>query len=317
MKILVTGGAGFIGFHLCEKLVQIENCSVVAIDNFDPLYPASQKEQNLVLAKQQSNFLFVEGDVRQEAQMAIIFSNHQFDYIFHLAGRGGIPQSTLHPFLYLDEIMLGTMVMLELAAKNHVKIFINASSSSVYGHMLSPLSSERAMSDKPLSVYAALKKSSELLCHAYHILYGVGVVNVRFFSVYGPRGRHDQVIYKITQMIDMGIPIPVIQPDPTRDFTYIGDIVDGLIRMLNLPAQSYEIINLGYEKSEPVNRVIVLVEQALGRRALAGAIMSPLPSDTATTHANSARAKKLLNWEPIIPLEQGIPLFIEWYQRSK
>lgn len=317
MKILVTGGAGFIGSHLCEKLVRIKDCSVVGIDNFDPLYPASQKEQNLSWLKQQADFLFIEADIRQEAQMATIFSNHQFDHVFHLAGRGGIPQSTLHPFLYLDEIMLGTMVMLEFAIKNHVKIFINASSSSVYGHMQNPTSSERAVSDKPLSVYAALKKSSELLSHAYHALYGIGVVNVRFFSVYGPRGRHDQIIYKITHMIDMGIPVPEIQPDPARDFTYVGDIVNGLIRLLNLPARCYELMNLGYGKPQPINRVITLVEQALGKRAIRGEVMRPLPSDTAITHANSARAKKLLGWEPVVPLEQGIPLFIEWYQSSK
>ncbi len=272
MKILVTGGAGFIGSHLCENLIR-QGFSVVALDNFD--------------------------------------------YVFHLAGRGGIPQSTLQPFIYLDEIMRGTMVMLEASAKNNVKMFINASSSSVYGHTRQKTSSERMDTNRPLSVYAALKKSSELLCHAYHILHGIGIVNVRFFSVYGPRGRCDQIIYKIAQMIDTGTPIPVIFPERKRDFTYVEDVATGLASMLKLDLQSYEVINLGRGRPETINRVIELVERALGKQALIGERVQPMPSDTKATHADQIRAQKLLKWRPGVTLEEGIPLFIKWYNENK
>lgn len=315
MNILVTGGAGFIGSHLCENLIR-QRFNVVVVDNFDPFYPASQKEQNLSWLKGQPNFIFIKGDVQDQIQMATLFSDYKFDYVFHLAGRGGITQSTLNPFLYLNEIILSTMVILELSAKNNVKIFINASSSLVYGHMHGKKSSERTRTDKPLSVYAALKKSSELLCHAHHILYGIGIVNVRFFSVYGPRGRHDQVIYKITQMVDTETPIPIIFPEPRRDFTYIDDVVVGLVSLLSLPPQSYEIINFGRGKSEAISHVIELVERAFGKQAVLGEKINPLPSDAPATLTNSDRAKKILGWKPKIRIDHGISLFVEWYKKQ-
>lgn len=316
MKILVTGGAGFIGSHLCEDLIQ-KGFSVVALDNFDPFYPVSQKEHNLSWLKQQPKFSLVRGDVRKQNNINTLFTRYKFEYVFHLAGRGGIPQSTLQPFIYLDEIMRGTMVVLEASAKNNVKIFINASSSSVYGHTRQKTSSERMGTDRPLSVYAALKKSSELLCHAYHILYGIGIVNARFFSVYGPRGRCDQIIYKIARMIDTGAPIPSIFPIRKRDFTYVEDVVAGLTSILKLNPQSYEVVNLGRGKPETINHAIKLVERALGKHALIGKKIQPMASDTVATCADQIRAQKLLKWRPRVTLEEGIPLFIKWYKENK
>ncbi len=315
MNILVTGGAGFIGSHLCEQLIKYGH-RVVAVDNFDSLYPRSQKERNLIWLKQQKQFACIEADVRNKNEMEAIFSNYAFDYVFHLAGRGGIPQSTAEPFFYLEEIMLGTMVLLELSAKNNVRLFVNASSSSVYGNTSGEASKENTETDKPLSVYAACKKSSELLCHAYHALYSLGVANVRFFSVYGPRGRHDQVIYKFTKMIASETPIPNINPDPLRDFTYVDDIVHGLIAMMRLPAHSYEIINLGYGRPVSIRRIAELLEKALNKKMIIGETVRPMPSDTAITKADSSYARKLLHWKPTMRLEEGITKFVDWYLNS-
>jgi len=316
MNILVTGGAGFIGSHLCERLLSAGH-AVVAIDNFDPLYPPAQKKQNLSSLLEHHGFRFFQNDVRNKDEIKPIFAAQEFDFVFHLAGRGGVPQSTQHPFTYLEEMMLGTMSVLELAARQPVKVLVNASSSSVYGLRRRHPSSERAKTSEPLSIYAALKGSTELLCHAYHTIYGIGIANVRFFSVYGPRGRHDQIVYKITNLIDRQKTIPVVYPDPKRDFTYISDIVDGLERLLQLRPGCYETINLGCGKPEPIAKVIAIVEQALGKKALLGETIKALPSDAPSTHADISLARKLLGWGPTVSLEIGVPKFVAWYEQHR
>lgn len=316
MKILVTGGAGFIGSHLSERLVR-EGHTVVVVDNFDPLYPPAQKERNLVWLTQQPSFCFVEGDVRDQELMENLFSNEKFERVFHLAGRGGIPQSTSHPFVYLDETLRATMTVLEVSAKHSVKMLVNASSSSVYGNTNGRCSYESSDTDAPRSVYGALKKSSELLCHAYHALYGLGVVNVRFFSVYGPRGRPDQVVYRFAEKIFNGEPIPVFIPEPRRDFTYVDDIVDGLIRTLKFPERSYDVLNLGFGRAERMSRVISLLGEALKKQTILGERVPSPASDTRTSRANTDRAKMLLGWRAEVTLERGIAKFVEWYVVQK
>lgn len=243
-KILVTGGAGFIGSHLCEDLAKRGHI-VVAVDNFDPMYPRAQKEENMKWLKEQQNFTLIEADVRDRKKMEEVFEKNKFDFVYHLAGRGGIPQSKLDPFFYVDDIVVGTTVILECAAKSGVQMMVNASTSSVYAQTTGDASKESDDTDHPGSVYTAAKRGAELLCHAYHVLYGMGVINVRFFSVYGPRGRQDMIIYKFTKKILNGEPILNYQPDPKRDFTYVSDIVAGLVAMMDLPANTYEVLNLG------------------------------------------------------------------------
>jgi len=317
-NILVTGGAGFIGSHLCEALIK-EGHSVVAVDNFDPtspLYPRAQKEQNLEWLTQQKDFTLIEADVRDRKRMDELFSTHAFDHVYHLAGRGGIRHSKDDPFFYVDDIIVGTLVVLECAAKNGVTSLINASSSSVYGQTTGEKSKETDDTDKSGSVYAASKKASELLCHAYHALYGMGIVNVRFFSVYGPRGRHDMIIYKFARMIEEGKPIPDFRPDPKRDFTYVSDIVDGLMAMLQLPPSSYEVMNLGGGRPIAVTDSIKLLEEALGKKAVMGEVVETPASDMAVTNADSTRARTLLHWEPKVKLEEGVLKFVEWYKNT-
>jgi UDP-glucuronate 4-epimerase len=312
-KILVTGGAGFIGSHLCEALVT-RGHAVVAVDNFDPMYPRAEKERNLSWLRQQPNFTLIEADIRDVEQMEAVFRKDDVDRVFHLAGRGGIAQSNADPFFYLDEILRGTLVILECSARHGVGMIVNAGSSSVYATSKGKASKESDDTDRPASVYSACKKSAELLCHAYHVIYGVGVVNVRFFSVYGPRGRPDMVIYKVTKKIMAGEPILEVQPDPVRDFTYVSDIVDGLLGTLEVPRNTYEVINLGYGRPVPVSKSIKMLEKELGKNAVRGERVLPALSDVAMSKASSARARQLLHWQPKVRLEEGLKRFVEWYR---
>lgn len=314
--VLVTGGAGFIGSHLCEELVK-RGYMVVAVDNFDPMYPRPQKEANIKWLKKQKNFILVEADVRDLKMMEKVFSKYKFDHIFHLAGRGGIPQSKLDPFFYLDDIATGTLVILESAAKHGVKMIINASTSSVYAQTKGKPSKETDNVDTPGSVYTASKRAAELLCHVYHVLYGMGVVNVRFFSVYGPRGRQDMAVYLFTRLIDNQQTIENHKPKNKRDFTYVSDIVSGLIATMKLPKETYEVINLGYGKPYTMQYLRELIAKELGKKAIVGKLTPPLPSDMKITYSNSTRARKLLSWKPKVKLEEGVKKFVEWYKDNQ
>ena len=311
-KILVTGGAGFIGSHLCETLVK-DGHEVIAVDNFESFYPRKQKEEFIKWLLNQPNFTLVEADIRNKEKMEEVFSNHKLDHIYHLAGRGGIRHSKEDPFFYLDDIAMGTLVILETAAKHGVRSFVNASTSSVYAQTDGSPSSEESNTDHPGSVYAAAKKSAELLAHAYNTLYGMSVTNVRFFSVYGPRCRQDMIIYRFSKKILTGEPILDFYPDPKRDFTYISDIVSGLVATMNLPDNSYEVINLGYGNPRAVTDSIKILEEVLGKKAIMGDRIETPASDMAVTNADTSRAQELLNWKPKINLEEGAKLFAEWY----
>lgn len=314
-KILVTGGAGFIGSHLCEDLVKLGH-EVVAVDNFDNFYPREQKERNVLWLKDQKNFKVIEADVRDKEKMEKVFEEEKFDHIFHLAGRGGIPQSKKDPFFYVDDIVIGTLVILEAAIKNNVKMIVNASTSSVYGNTDGSPSKETDDVEHPGSVYTSAKRCTELLCHSYYKSYGIGAVNVRFFSVYGPRGRQDMIIYKFTKKILSGEPILNYEPDPKRDFTYVSDIVSGLVATLNLPQDTYEVINLGFGKPIAVTDSIKILEKELGKEAVIGETLPPPATDFAISNADTTKARKLLNWEPKVKLEDGVKMFAEWYKNN-
>jgi len=311
-KILVTGGAGFIGSHLCEELIKMGH-AVVAVDNFDLMYPRKQKEWNLKWLKKQKRFLLVEADVRDRKKMEQVFSKYKFDHIFHLAGRGGIPQSKEDPFFYLDDIAMGTLVILEAAARHGVKMVVNASTSSVYAQTKGRPSKETDDTNTPGSIYTAAKRAAELLAHAYHVLYGIGIVNVRFFSVYGPRGRQDMIIYKFTKKILEGKEILNFFPDPKRDFTYVSDIVRGLVATMKLPHNTYEIFNLGFGKPVAVSNSIKVLEKILGKRAIIGKRIPSPASDMAITNADTSHVRKVLKWKPRVSLEEGAKKFAEWY----
>lgn len=317
MRIFVTGAAGFIGSHLCERLLD-ENHQVLGADNFDRFYSEEQKIRNISQLIPRPGFEFVQVDVRSTQQLRKALAGHQITKVVHLAGRGGVVQSTKRPFQYLDQNIKGTVALLETCKDLGIEGFISASSSSVYGEVGRELCTETRSTDRPASIYAASKKCTELMAHAYHALYGTPIVNVRFFSVYGPRGRPDQVIYRMTQLIDEEREIPWIEPEPERDFTYIDDIVDGLVAVLAAPALSYHTINLGYGKPQAMGRVIDVVEQALGKKARIAKCSQPRgPHDVSASHADIALATQLFGWRPKVDLAEGVPKFVAWYLRER
>ncbi len=316
MIIAVTGAAGFIGSHLSEALLT-QGHTVVGIDNFDPFYSPERKKHNLSVLTPSPRFKLYNTDVRKQKALNDIFKKHTIEFVYHLAGRGGVSPSVAKPFYYLDEIVKGTLSLYEACRKNSVASVVNASSSSVYGISADYPYSENAPTDSPTAHYPAYKKMTELLGHTYHHLYGMTAINVRFFSVYGPRGRPDQIIYKFTGMILNGKTIPWITPEPVRDFTYVSDIVDGLMCMLTLPKHTYDIFNLAYGAPHKLSEVITILESLSGKKArIQTTSHAPPNSDFPKTYADISHAQKVLGWKPKVNLNEGIALFFNWYKMN-
>lgn len=317
MKVCITGAAGFIGSYLAENLLQ-KNYSVIGIDNFDSFYQSDWKKNNLEILEKYPKFRFIKDDVRHYKTINSIFSKEKFSHVFHLAGRGGIKPSVTKPFFYLDNILKGTLSVLEACQKNKVEVFINASSSSVYGRLTQYPYNEGLLTDYPTAPYAAFKKATELLTYTYHHLYHISVYNFRFFSVYGPRGRPDQIIFKFTDQIINKKPIVWFEPEPIRDFTYVSDIVDGLTTTLALKEKTYKTLNLAFGKPYSLRQAIRYIEQYVGVKAIISSkIQSPPVFDFPKTYADITQAKKILHWQPKISLEKGIQLFVDWYKKSQ
>lgn len=322
MNVLVTGGAGFIGSHLCERLVR-EGHRVVALDNFDPFYPEAVKRRNLAALRGEPGFVLVEADIRDPAGMDAALARAEvgpLDVIVHLAARAGVRPSIEQPLLYSQVNLDGTVAVLELARRRGVRRFVFGSSSSVYGNNPKVPFSEADAVDRPISPYAATKRAGELLCHTYHHLFGLSVVCLRFFTVYGPRQRPDLAIHKFARLMAEGRPVPMYGDGSTeRDYTYIDDIlqgIDGAIRLSARETPVFEIVNLGESRTTPLRRLIELVAAALGVEPRIERL--PLqPGDVQRTFADVTRARELLGYEPTTPVEAGIPKFVEWFRREQ
>jgi UDP-glucuronate 4-epimerase len=314
MVILVTGGAGFIGSHLAEKLLQ-NGHTVHNLDNLNDYYDPAIKRDNMKRVRQHRQYHFYEGDILDESLLKSLFVQTRFDCIVHLAARAGVRPSIQEPLLYEKVNVQGTMNLLELCKQHDIKKFIFASSSSVYGANTKVPFSEDDWVDNPVSPYAATKKAGELICYTYHRLYQLSVTCLRFFTVYGPRQRPDMAIHKFTQLISNNRPIPVFgNGKARRDFTYIEDIIQGIesaIARCNL----YHIYNLGESKTVELMYLIELLETALGKKAIIE-FYPDQPGDVPVTFADIRRAKADLNYNPQIPIEEGIKLFIEWFQKK-
>jgi len=310
MKILITGAAGFIGSHLAERLIQ-QGHYVVGLDNFDPFYERSVKEANLAALRNAKNFQLVEGDIRNVEQVDAILTRENIEMIIHLAAKAGVRPSIQDPITYQDVNCNGTMVMLEAARKHDVKKFIFASSSSIYGNNEKVPFSESDNVDYPISPYAATKKAGELLCHTYHHLYGMQINCLRFFTVYGPRQRPDLAIHKFARLIEAGKPIPVFgDGSMARDFTYIDDILDGVLAAVN-HWTGYRIYNLGESRPYRLDRLIQELETALDKKAIIDRRPVP-PGDVRQTFADITRAKTELGYNPQTDLSEGLKHFIRW-----
>jgi len=313
--ILVTGGAGFIGSHVVERLLAEEN-RVVCLDNFDSFYEPAVKRANLQGVKDRSNFRLVEGDIRDEQTLARLFREERIEAVFHAAARAGVRPSIQDPVLYHDVNVHGTTRLLEAARSASVKNFVFASSSSVYGVANRVPFSEEDPADFPISPYAATKRAGELLCYTYHHLYGIPVTCLRFFTVYGPRQRPEMAIHKFTRLVDEGLPVPVFGDGSSRrDYTYISDAVEGVLRALANP-HPYEILNIGESQTTELRDLVAKIEKALNRKAQILAMPSQA-GDVPLTFANVSRAKRLLGYDPRTSIEEGLGKFVEWYRKNK
>ena len=316
MNFLVTGGAGFIGSHVCERLLRSGH-AVWAFDDLNSFYDPRFKERNLrevqALAKA---FQFVRGDVADRAALDELLGSVKFDQIIHLAARAGVRPSLENPALYQRVNVEGTVNVLEAARRAGVNKIIIASSSSVYGANSKVPFAESDPIFSAISPYAASKLACEALGHVYHHIYGMDVVMLRFFTVYGPRQRPDLVIYKFASLISAGKPLPVFgDPDASaRDYTFIGDILDGIMACTRKEF-GYEIFNLGESQTVKLNRLIELLETALGQKAVLER-QPPQPGDVPITFADISKARARLGYDPRVKIEQGIPLFVDWFKQN-
>ncbi|MDO3427037.1 GDP-mannose 4,6-dehydratase [Chryseobacterium sp. APV1] len=340
MNYLITGGSGFIGSHLAEQLLK-KGHSVINIDNFDDFYSYQIKIQNtldaiqyfsdfeysgkdndirkLISLSQSENYRLYYQDIRDKKGLEEIFKNHKIDTVIHLAALAGVRPSIERPLEYEEVNIRGTMNLWELCKDFNINKFVCASSSSVYGNNEKIPFSETDNVDNPISPYAATKKCGEILGHVYHDLYKIDMIQLRFFTVYGPRQRPDLAIHKFTKLISEDQEIPFYGDGSTaRDYTYIDDVVDGIlksIRYLENHSDVYEIVNLGESEVINLNEMLSTIEKTLGKSAIRKNLPMQ-PGDVLKTNADIAKAKTLIGYKPDTNFQNGIKKFVEWFLRK-
>ncbi|MBI5773465.1 MAG: SDR family NAD(P)-dependent oxidoreductase [Verrucomicrobia bacterium] len=315
MNFLVTGGAGFIGSHVCEQLLHAGH-AVSVLDDLNDFYPPALKQANLrALQSLAKPFTFFHGDLTDPAAVKEVFAGVKFDQIIHLAARAGVRPSLAEPALYQRVNVEGTVNLLEAARRHGVKKITIASSSSVYGVNAKVPFSEGDPIFSAISPYAASKLASEALGHVYHHIYGMDVAMLRFFTVYGPRQRPDLAIHKFASLITAGKPIPVFGDGSTaRDYTYVSDTVDGVLACTQREF-GFEIFNLGESQTVKLAYLIELLENALGKKAVINR-QPPQPGDVPITFADISKARAKLGYNPRVKIEEGIPKFVEWFRSA-
>ena len=314
MRVLVTGGAGFIGSHVVDDLIA-NGDHVTVIDNFDAFYDREVKERNVEMHRRNPRYRLIEADLRDGETLTRELTG-PFDVILHLAAMGGVRPSIDRPVTFQDVNVRGTQNLLEIAARQKIPQFVFASSSSVYGVNPRVPWSEDDFVLQPISPYASTKVSGELLGHVYSHLYGMRFLALRFFTVYGPRQRPDLAIHKFARLMISGRPIPVFGDGSTRrDYTYVSDIVAGVRAALRYDRSQYEVINLGNNHTVTLIEMIRGLEEALGVRATID-WQPAQPGDVPQTWANVAKARDLLGYEPKTSFTEGIRRFAEWYRQA-
>ena len=316
-SILVTGGAGFIGSHLVDHLLATNDCQVTVVDDFNDFYDPRIKRQNIRAHLANPRYRLAEADIRDRPALESVFAEQDFDCIVHLAARAGVRPSLSQPGLYAETNINGTLNLLELARLRSIKQFVFGSSSSVYGINAKVPFSEDDPVRQPISPYAATKTAGELLCHTYSHLYGLRCICLRFFTVYGPRQRPDLAIHKFASLISSDQPIPVFGDGTTRrDYTYIDDIIAGVLAAVDFKASDYEVINLGESRTVELRELISLLERGLDANAVIERL-PPQPGDVPQTFADITKARRILGYDPQIQIEEGIRRFIEWFRKSQ
>jgi UDP-glucuronate 4-epimerase len=318
MKVLVTGGAGFIGSHTVERLLA-KGSEVTVLDEFNDYYDPAIKRANVAAfqAKASGAVNVVDADIRDQAAVNRVFADGKFDTVIHLAARAGVRPSIDDPALYLATNINGTFHLLEAAKATGVPRFVFASSSSVYGINKKVPFAETDRIEQTISPYAMTKMAGEQMCSNYTNLYGIRTACLRFFTVYGPRQRPDLAISKFTQLIDEGKPVPRYGDGSTaRDYTYIDDIVDGIMAAAAYDGDPFDIFNLGGSQTTTLAGLITAVEEALGKKATIQEL--PLQAgDVPLTYADVSKSKRLLGYSPHTPIQEGIPKYVEWYRSRK
>lgn len=320
MNILLTGVAGFIGMHTARLLLE-RGDSVLGIDNLNPYYAVSLKEARLATLAHQPGFRFQHTDVADRRAMAELFARERFDAVVHLAAQAGVRYSITHPEAYLDSNLSGFGHVLEVCRAQGVRHLVYASSSSVYGGNTHLPFAETDAVDRPVSLYAATKKANELMAHTYSHLFALPTTGLRFFTVYGPWGRPDMAYFLFTQAILAGRPIPVFNHGQMqRDFTYIDDVVEGVLRVLDKPATPegpgaapYRVFNIGNHQPVPLLEFIGCIEKTLGQTA-EKQYWPMQDGDVPSTHASIDALRDWVGFAPSTPLAVGIPRFIDWYK---
>jgi UDP-glucuronate 4-epimerase len=311
MKILITGGAGFIGSNLAKKLID-RGDQVVMLDNFNDYYDPQLKEDRIKKFLKGYKFKLYRGDIRDEKLLDKIFSKEKIDKIVHLAAMAGVRYSLLHPKLYYEVNVLGTQNMLDAAVKYKVKNFVYASSSSVYGNNKKLPFSESDNVDTQISPYAASKKANELQAHVFSHIYKLPTTGLRFFTVYGPWGRPDMALFDFTRAIYAGETIKVFnRGNMTRNFTFVDDITNGIITVLDKNLVC-EVVNIGGDREEKLTRFIEVIEKNIGKTAKKK-LMPIQPGDVPSTVADIKKLRKL-GWKPTTRIDEGIEKFINWYK---
>lgn len=314
MKLIVTGGAGFIGSHFVEKALSAGH-EVVILDDFNEFYSPRIKRENLRAVK--DHVQVCELDIRDASSVRAIFATTKPDAVVHLAARAGVRPSIQDPGLYLDTNIKGTFHLLEAARNAGTARFIFASSSSVYGVLKTVPFREDMCLNQTISPYAASKLAAEQLCSNYAHLFGLRCIALRFFTVYGPRQRPDLAIHSFTRSIFEGTPIRQFGDGSTRrDYTFIEDILQGLMACLSYDGPTYDVFNLGESETTPLSTLIRLIEEAAGR----GAVIETLPEqpgDVPVTFADISKARQLLNYQPKTKVSEGIPRFVDWFRQTQ
>jgi UDP-glucuronate 4-epimerase len=314
MRILVTGGAGFIGSHLVEKLLAA-GYEVAILDDFNDFYDPQIKRDNIAAVSKDTVIHHV--DLRDSAAVRNVFHREKFETIVHLAARAGVRPSIQYPQLYYDTNVSGTLHLLDAARVTGVERFIFASSSSVYGISKTVPFSEDQHLTQTLSPYAATKIAGEFLCSTFSHLYQMRMVALRYFTVYGPRQRPDLAIHQFTRRIYSGQPIDQFGDGTTRrDYTYIDDVIQGTMAVLNYDRSPFDIFNLGESETIQLNDLISAIEKALGKKAKVNRLPEQ-PGDMPLTCADISKARKLLGYNPITQFNEGLPRFIDWFLRAQ
>ncbi|MEM7725405.1 MAG: NAD-dependent epimerase [Cyanobacteria bacterium P01_A01_bin.45] len=326
MKVLITGVAGFIGYHLAKRLLQ-ENIQVYGIDNLNKYYDVNLKQARLSQLKPYSGFTFQLLDLSDNSAIAQLFQTEIFDYVVNLAAQAGVRYSLQNPHAYIDSNIQGFLNLLEGCRYSSIKHLVFASSSSVYGgnHKIPFSTSDRV--DHPISLYAATKKANELMAYTYSHLYNLPITGLRFFTVYGPWGRPDMAYFKFVRAIEEGRPIDIYNfGEMQRDFTYIDDVIEGLVRVIHKPPLQrdvsnssginqplYRVYNIGNNKPIALEKFIEIIEKALGQSAKKN-YLPMQPGDVPITYADLTDLMEDVGFQPKTSVEEGISKFVQWYR---